>query len=111
MKVIRPHHPVSSHVGSGGVVFSKLDLTNAYLQFRLAPSSRHLTTINTPLGLFEYLAMPFGICSASAIFQREMDKLLTGLSSVAVFQDDIVISGSTMEKHNDTLKTVLSSLS
>src|SRR5277367_2522592 len=95
---------------SGGIIFSKIDLHSAYLQFQLSPESKHLTTINTTFGLFEYNCMPFGICSASAIFQREMDKLFSGISGVAVFEDDIVCTGKTVHEHNETLNEVLSRL-
>src|SRR5277367_3572717 len=95
---------------SGGIIFSKIDLHSAYLQFQLSPESKHLTTINTTFGLFEYNCMPFGICSTSAIFQREMDKLFSGISGVSVFQDDIVCTGKTVHEHNETLNEVLSRL-
>ena len=39
---------------SGGSVFSKLDCSNAYLQYHLHPDSRKYTTINTSAGLFRY---------------------------------------------------------
>lgn len=92
---------------SGGTVFTKLDLTNAYLQFQLDPGSRNLTTITTECGLFEFMSMPFGISTASSIFQREMDKLLSGLSHVAVFQDDIVVTGRDRQHHDEKLDAVL----
>ena len=37
---------------SGGSVFSKLDCSNAYLQYPLHADSRKYTTINTSAGLF-----------------------------------------------------------
>ena len=37
---------------SGGKVYSKLDLSHAYLQLRLDDESQKLTTINTTKGLF-----------------------------------------------------------
>ena len=53
-----------------GQQFSKLDLSDAYLQVELDDSSKNLVVINTPLGLYKYNRMPFGISSAPAIFQR-----------------------------------------
>jgi len=61
---------------SGGVSFSKLDLSHAYLQLQLDDEARDYLVINTHKGLFEYTRMPFGITSAPAIFQRTMDSLL-----------------------------------
>ena len=48
---------------SGGKLFSKLDLSHAYLQVPLDEASR---------GLFEYWRLPFGVASAPSIFQRNL---------------------------------------
>ena len=46
---------------SGGVLFSKQDLSHAYQQLALEEDSRKYTNINTTKGLFQYLRLPFGI--------------------------------------------------
>ena len=43
---------------SGGKYFSKLDLSQAYLQIPLDDSSKELVTINTHKGLFRYNRLP-----------------------------------------------------
>jgi hypothetical protein len=96
---------------SGGTKFSKLDLTSAYHQFGLSPASQLLTTINTISGLYAYTGMPFGITNASSIFQREMDNLLSGLTHVTVFQDDILVTGSSDQEHLSNLEEVFKRLS
>ena len=53
---------------SGGVLFSKLDLSHAYLQLQLDESAKDYLVINTHRGLFEYTRMPFGITSAPGVF-------------------------------------------
>lgn len=95
---------------SGGVSFSKLDLSHAYLQLQLDDAARDYLVINTHKGLFEYTRMPFGITSAPAIFQRTMDNLLQGLKHVSVYIDDILITGETDEEHLQTLNEVLTRL-
>ena len=60
----------------GGKYFSKLDLSQAYLQLPLEESSKEFVTINTHKGLFRYNRLPFGVASAPAIFQRYMETLL-----------------------------------
>ncbi len=45
----------------GGVLFSQLDLSQAYLQLELDEFSKELSTINTPFGLYRYNRLPFGI--------------------------------------------------
>ena len=40
---------------SGGVSFTKLDLSHTYLQLQLDESARDYLVINTHKGLFEYI--------------------------------------------------------
>ena len=92
---------------SGGKVFSKLDLSQAYQQVPLAKESQNLAIINTHRGLFRYTRMPFGISSAPVIFQRIMESLLQGIPGVVVYLDDILVAGSSTEEHLQRLKEVL----
>ena len=68
---------------SRGKIFTKLDLSHAYLQVPLDFTSKKYTTINTPKGLFQYERLPFGISSAPSIFQRIMETLLISGTSEA----------------------------
>ena len=63
---------------SGGEKFSKIDLTQAYLQMTLEEESREYVTVNTHMGLFRYTRLPFRIASALAIFQRTMNTIYKG---------------------------------
>ncbi len=92
---------------SGGVLFSKLDLTHAYQQLQLSEDSKKYTTINTTKGLFQYQRLPFGISSAPAIFQRTMECLLQDLPGVVVYLDDVLVTGSTKEEHIRNLDSVM----
>ena len=92
---------------NGGQVFSKIDCSNAYLQYRLHVDYRKYTTINTPIGLFQYIRLPFGVSSAPAIYQRVMDNMLKSIPGVCVYLDDVLISGSTEQEHLDRLNRVL----
>ena len=67
-----------------GKSFTMLVLRQAYLQLPLERESWKLAVINTQKGLFCYTRMPFGISSASGIFQRTMDNLMQGIRDVAV---------------------------
>ena len=58
---------------AGGKAFSKLDLSQAYLQIPLDVESRRYVTINIHRSLFEYKRLPFGVASAPSIFQRVME--------------------------------------
>ena len=90
-------------------MFSKLDLAHAYQQVLLNKDTRKFVTVNTHQNLFQYSRSPFGIASAPAVFQEIMDKLLQGIAGVLCYLDDILISGSSVEQHNERLEKVLDS--
>ena len=96
---------------AGGLKYTKLDMSNAYLQMTLEESSREYLTINTHKGLYRYCRLPFGVSSAPSIWQRAMDSLLQDVPGVAIYLDDIVITGKSEEEHFATLETVLKKLS
>ena len=52
-----------------GKFFTKLDLSQAYLQLPLDSESRKYMVINTHKGLFRYTRLPYGVASAPGIFQ------------------------------------------
>ena len=91
----------------GGVLFTKMDLSQAYLQLELDPPSKELSTINTPFGLYRYNRLPFGIASAPGKFQRVMDDLFRDLPWVKCYLDDILVAGRTEEEHWARLTEVL----
>ncbi|XP_034561964.1 uncharacterized protein K02A2.6 [Notolabrus celidotus] len=95
---------------SGGQKFSKIDLSQAYLQMHVEEESRDLLTINTHKGLFRYCRLPFGITSAPALFQRAMDQVLSGLSGVQCYLDDILCTGANDEEHLSNLDATLQRL-
>ncbi|XP_060754235.1 uncharacterized protein K02A2.6-like [Neoarius graeffei] len=95
---------------SGGHRFSKLDLSQAYLQVPVKTDSRKYLTITTHKGMFRYNRLPFGITSAPSIFQRIMDQVLQGLPNVHCFLDDILVTGRDDAHHLRNLEAVLSRL-
>ncbi|KAH9595573.1 hypothetical protein MS3_00001570 [Schistosoma haematobium] len=91
----------------GSKVFSKVDLKDAYLQIPLDQSSSILTTINTPFGLFKYNFLPFGLSCSPAIFQEVMNKVVSDLEGVEVYQDDLIVHGSNKVVHDQKLIALL----
>ena len=67
---------------SRGQKFSKIDLTQAYLQCEVAEECRKYLTINTHRGLYTYNRLVFGIASAPAIWQRAIDQVLQSIPNV-----------------------------
>ena len=88
---------------AGGKQFTKLDLTQAYLQLELDSESQKYCTINTHRGLYRYKRLPFGILSAPAMFQKIMDTILQGIDGVMCYVDDILVTGGTEKEHLERL--------
>ena len=95
---------------SGGKYFTKLDMSQAYLQLPLDEQSRELVTVNTHRGLFQYTRLPFGVSAAPGVFQRCMENLFQGCKGVSIYLDDILVTGSTIDNHLQNLDRVLSIL-
>jgi hypothetical protein len=80
-------------------VFSKIDLRLGYHQIKIRPEDVPKTAFSTRYGLYEYLAMSFGLTNAPAhfmylmnsVFMLELDKF------VMVFIDDILIYSKSEE--------------
>ncbi|XP_043063527.1 uncharacterized protein K02A2.6-like [Drosophila ficusphila] len=98
------------HIIRHGKQFSKIDLKDAYLQMELDEASKEIMVVNTPLGLFQYQRLPYGIPSAPAIFQRYLEQLLKGIEGCGNYLDDIIISAPTSEEHLNRIDQVLSTL-
>ena len=93
-----------------GNTFTKLDLSQAYQQLTLDANSRKYVVINTHKGLFQFTRLPYGIASAPGIFQKAMENLLQGIPGVAVYLDDILVTGATEANHLTSLEEVLKRL-
>ena len=92
---------------AGAKYFTVLDATAGYWNVPLSKEASILTTFQTPFGRFCYLRMPFGICSAQEVFQNRMDRVFGELPGVHVIVDDILVSGSTREDHDERLRAAL----
>ncbi len=95
------------HKLSGGYYFSKIDLADAYNQIKLGPESQRRLALSTHRGILLQTRLPFGISSARSYFQEIMEQLTRDLSGVAVYLDDLLVSGSNAEEHLQNLQTSL----
>ncbi|CAH8670750.1 unnamed protein product [Schistosoma haematobium] len=96
---------------NGGRYFSKLDLSEAYLQVEVDEDSKELLTINTHRGLYRFNRLPFGVKPAPAIFQQIMDTMVSNIEGVAVYLDDIIVVGSSTQELMRRLDVVLTKIS
>ena len=91
--------------------FTTLDLGSAYWQVPLRKKDREKIVFACELGLYQWKRMYFGLCNATATFQRLMAQALTRVTKkygnlVMCYVDDVVISTPTLADHNDTTDEV-----
>ena len=91
--------------------FTTLDLGSAFWQVPLRKQDRNKTGFACELGLFQWKRMPFGLCNATATFQRLMAHALIGVTKkygnlVMCYVDDVVIATPTLEDHIERLDEV-----
>ena len=91
--------------------FTTLDLGSAFWQVPFRKQDRDKTGFACELGLFQWKRMPFGLCNATAMFQRLMAHALIGVTKkygnlVMCYVDDVVIATPTLEDHIERLDEV-----
>ena len=94
----------------GGVSFTKLDLTQAYLHMEMDEESQEMMTLNTHRGLYRMTRLGFGIASAPALWQRAMDTVLQDVGDTQCLLDDILVSGKTDQAKEKNLTAGLPQL-
>lgn len=92
--------------------FSTLDLASGYWQVEVDPRDREKTVFTTPLGLFEFQSMPFGLCNAPATFHRLMQHCLSGqiTESLLVYLGSIIVYSPDFATHLKHLEHVFERL-
>ena len=96
--------------------FSSLDMGSAFWQIPLKEEDRHKTAFVTEMGQYMWTRMPFGLCNATATFQRMMAKIFENVlmrfgSLVLCYVDDIIIATDTIDDHVARLHEVFTLLS
>ena len=91
--------------------FTTLDLGSAFWQVPLRKQDRDKTGFACEFGLLQWKRVPFGLCNATATFQRLMAHALRGVTKkygnlVMCYVDDVVIATPTLEDHIERLDEV-----
>ena len=95
----------------GSRFFASLDLFAGYHQVEVADEHKECTAFSAgPLGFYEYVKMPFGLCNAPSTFQRMMEQVLEGLNMdiCAVYLDDVIVYAPSKEDLYARLSEVFS---
>ena len=84
--------------------FKTLDLGSVFWQVPLRKQGRDKTGFDCELGPFQWKRLPFGLCNATATFQRLMAHALTSITKkygilVMCYVDDVMIATPTLQDH------------
>jgi transposase InsO family protein len=87
---------------------SCLDLSSAYQQMMIAPEDRYKLAFTWNNRKYQWRRWPFGLCHATAQFQKIMEKVLEGIDGVLIYVDDVaILSNGSAEEHAERVSEVL----
>ena len=86
-----------------------LDGYFGYFQIEIVVDDQEKTTFTCPFGTYAYRRMPFGLCNASATFQRCMLCIFSDMVEriMEVYMDDITVYGESFDECLVHLEIVL----
>ena len=70
--------------------------------------AKDICTINTSQGLFKMCRLPQGLKNSSSIFQNCIESTLKGIKGFVIFQDDVLVYGTTKEQFDKRMLAVKS---
>ena len=96
----------------GAVIFTKVDVRQAFNRIRLHPDSVPLTAFRTRYGTYHYNVLPFGLCNGPATFQRYINEVLFELldECCTAYVDDILIYSQDPLEHELHVRKVFERL-
>ena len=93
----------------GAKFFSSMDLSSGYWQVQLSEDAKEKTAFyGAGGGLWQFKAMPFGLCNAPATFERLMERVLGQLQwhICLCYLDDILVYSRSVNKHLEDLRAI-----
>ena len=114
-KVMDEDYPIPDmetifHNLPGASYFGKTDLSDAYYQIEQDKDAKEICTINTSQGLFKMCRLLRGLNNSSSIFQNCIESTLKGIKGVVIFQDDVLVYGTTKDQNKKRMLAVKSRL-
>ena len=112
-KAIKRHHYPMQTIENicaemeGASYFAKMDASSGYWQVLVDEESANLLTFGTPFARYRFNRMPFGIKSASEVFQREVEKIVKKVDGAVNAQDDIIVWGRTKQELKDRVRLLM----
>lgn len=91
-------------------LFTSLDLKNGFLHVDVHRDSQKYTSFVTPRGQYEFLKMPFGLCTAPSVFQRFINNIFQDFISkgiILAYLDDLILPMKDESEGLTKLKEVL----
>jgi len=78
---------------------------SGYNQIVINPEDQEKTTFTCPFGTYAYRRMPFGLCNASATFQRWMMSIFSNYVEIII--EVFMVYGDSFDKFLESLSLVL----
>ena len=93
-------------------MWSALDLLSGYHQCSIEHYSRKYTAFETPMGVYQYRRVPFGLIGAPWHFTKVMAIALRGLIPrvCLAYLDDVIVYDTSFEEHVRSVEMVLVAL-
>src|SRR2546430_12523243 len=97
---------------NGSIVFSKIDLRNAYHRIRIREGDEWKIAFHTRYGHYEYFMIPFSLTNTPTTFQAYINRTLRSYVNVfcIVYLDDILIFSRSEKKYQKHLELVIKRL-
>jgi len=91
----------------GAKIYSTLDLKNGFFHISVKEANRKYTAFVILNGHYEFLRMPFDLCTSLPYFQKYVNAVFRDLTAervVAVYMDDLIVSSIDMQEGLSRLK-------